>query len=161
MTKRKKKVKQVLIWKQPLKHQLALIHRPYIGKKFSLRYKYAWYLCQMHTCKNTQTDTHTYISYFFDNAMVRFEHIEIFKNYINAYHLENIFPIRVSMKRQFIPIHKSLLLSWMQIIFSSLNFIQLVPVNKSKFYSWHHKSHYRKCNVSNDHMRGKKWIFFQ
>ena len=44
----------------------------------------------------------------------------------------------------------------MQNIFSSLNFIQLVPVNRSKFYSLHHKSHYRKCN---DHIRGKKVQF--
>ena len=45
----------------------------------------------------------------------------------------------------------------MQNIFSSLNFIQLVPVNRSKFYSLHHKSHYRKYN---DHIRGKKCNFF-
>ena len=42
--------------------------------------------------------------------MVRFEYIAISKNYINAYHLENISPIRVSMERQFIPLHKPLLL---------------------------------------------------
>lgn len=62
----------------------------------------------MHACKNTHT--HTHINYFFDDAMVRFEHIAISKNYINAYHLENISPIRVSMERQFIPLHKPLLL---------------------------------------------------